>query len=282
MVIPSGAKALAAVLRPEVIVRAALKRFHLGSLEFRLAFDAFERPWYAHGVYEAARLAVRLGEPAITVMEFGVASGNGLIAMETVAEEVSRRTGVRIDVFGFDNGEGLPTQSDYRDLPCVWRKGLYKMDVAAVQARLRSARLVIGDVTATVPDFLAERRFPPIGFISFDVDYYTSTTAALRIFDGPDSAYLPRVFSYFDDIISGDQQFYCEDVGELLAIHEFNTNARRNHRLRSIYGWRRSHLLQPEWADAMWLYHRFDHARYDDYIGGDAARRARASVAAAK
>jgi hypothetical protein len=67
--------------------------------------------------------------------------------------------------------------------------------------------------------------------------------------------------------MSGDQQYYCEDVGELLAIREFNENPVRNHRIRPINGWKRSHLLQPAWTEAMWLYHRFEHHRYNDFIG---------------
>jgi hypothetical protein len=266
MIIPRNAIAVKSLVRPEMLVRAALKKFSLGSLEFRLAFDAFERPPYAHGIYEAARLARRLKLPSVSVVEFGVAQGGGLIAMENLAAEIRKRLLIDIQIFGFDSGEGLPTTADYRDLPCVWRRGLYKMDVDALQKRLPTARLILGDVNETVPRFLEEGNFPPIGFISFDLDYYTSTKAALRIFEDRDRSYLPRVLTYFDDIMSGDQQYYCEDVGELLAIREFNQGS-KGHRIRPINGWKRSLLLEPEWADAMWAYHRFDHAQYNDYIG---------------
>jgi hypothetical protein len=268
MIIPSTAKLARAVLEPETLIRAFLKKFSLGSFEFRLAFDAFDRPWYAHGMYEAAMLGRKLGLPAISVIEFGVAHGDGLAAMEALAREIRKKVGLQIELFGFDSGEGLPTHGDYRDLPCVWRRGLYKMDVAAVRRRLPTAQLVLGDVGKTVPEFIQAGGFAPIGFIAFDLDYYTSTMAAFRIFEGRDDLYLPRVLSYFDDVMSGDQQYYCEDVGELLAIREFNETATRNHRIRPIHGWKRSLLLRAEWSDAMWLYHRFDHSRYDDYIGG--------------
>jgi hypothetical protein len=268
MIIPSTAKLARAILEPETLMRAFLKKFSLGSFEFRMAFDAFDRPWYAHGMYEAVRLGLILGLPAISVIEFGVAHGDGLAAMEDIAREIRKKFSLQIEIFGFDSGEGLPTQRDYRDVPCVWKRGLYKMDVAAVRRRLPTAHLILGDVGETVPKFIQDAAFPPIGFIAFDLDYYTSTMAAFRIFQGPDSQYLPRVLSYFDDIMSGDQQYYSEDVGELLAIREFNETATRNHRIRPIHGWRRSLLLRTEWADAMWAYHRFDHSRYDDYIGG--------------
>lgn len=268
MLVPPGARALKALVRPEILVRAFLKRFPVGSFDFRLAFGAIERPWYAHGMYAAAGLAVRLGEPAVSVIEFGVAKGDGLVAMENLADQIESLVKVRIHIIGFDNGEGLPAHLDYRDLPFTWRQGFYKMDVETVRGRLRRAKLILGDVRETVPRFLQAADFPPIGFISFDLDYYSSTRPTLRLFDGDDSLYLPRILCYFDDILSEDQHYSCEDIGELLAIREFNEQATRNHRIRPIYGWKGSLLLEPEWAEAMWAYHRFDHHRYNEYIGG--------------
>src|ERR1017187_8524876 len=212
MIIPRSARVLRALVQPETLMRAFLKKFSLGSFEFRLAFDAFDRPWYAHGMYEAAKLGLKLGLPAVSVIEFGVAHADGLAVMEDLARQIRKRCGVKLELFGFDSGEGLLGHGDYRDLPYVWRRGLYKMDVEAVRRRLPTARLILGDVGETVPKFLQSGGFPPIGFISFDLDYYTSTMSAFRIFQGPDSHYLPRVLSYFDDIMSGDQQYYSEDV----------------------------------------------------------------------
>jgi hypothetical protein len=277
MMNPSRARALRAVLQPEILVRAFLKKFSLGSLELRLAFGAFDRPWYAQGMYEAARLAQRLKHGGVSVIEFGVAQADGLAAMEAVAAEIRRRLQIEVQIFGFDSGEGLPGHGDYRDLPYVWRRGLYKMDVEAVRRRLPTARLILGDVSQTAPRFLENGGFPPIGFISFDLDYYTSTLAAFQIFDGPDRNYLPRVLTYFDDIISGDQVYFCEEVGELRAIREFNQNSKSD-RIRPIHGWKQSLLFQPGWADAMWAYHRFDHYQYNEYIGRPRAMRPRSKA----
>jgi hypothetical protein len=262
-----SARALKALVRPEIIIRAILKKFPIGSFSFRLAFDAFERPWYARGIYEAAKLASLLQETDISVIEFGVAGGEGLVAMENLAIRIESLFKVRIDVFGFDTGEGLPAHSDYRDLPYVWRKSFYKMNVPAVQTRLRRARLILGDVKDTVPNFLKLDDFAPIAFVAFDLDYYSSTREAFRIFEAADKHCLPRVLCYFDDITSADQQYFCEDVGELLAIQEFNAHATRNHRIRPIHGWKQSLPLESGWADSMWAYHRFDHSRYNEYIG---------------
>jgi hypothetical protein len=266
MIARRSTRIVRALLRPEVLFRQVLRRFSFGSFEFRLAFDAVDRPWYGHGIYEAARLAQRLKEPAVSVIEFGVAQGEGLVAMEKLASEVQALLGVNIQVFGFDSGQGLPAHEDYRDLPYVWQRGFYSMKVEAVHGRLQTARLILGDVQETVPNFLKEGGFAPIGFISFDLDYYTSTKAALRIFDGSDDSYLPRILTYFDDILSSDQQYHCEDVGELLAIREFNESPER-HRIRPINGWTGNLPLQSAWGDAMYAYHRFDHNRYCEYIG---------------
>jgi hypothetical protein len=263
----SRARALKAPVKPEILVRALVRRFSIGSFEFRLALDAVDRPWYGHGIYEAAKLASLLNEKEISVIEFGVAGGGGLIAMENLATQVETATGVKVRVFGFDSGQGLPTHSDYRDLPCIWRKTFYSMDVQSLQSKLQRAQLILAEVSKTVPHFLESGDFTAIGFVSFDLDYYSSTREAFRLFEMPDAKCLPRVLCYFDDIMSGDQQYSCEDVGELLAIREFNEHAARNHRIRPIHGWKRSLLLEPEWADAMWAYHRFDHCRYNEYIG---------------
>jgi hypothetical protein len=267
---PQSAVAFRAALRPHLIAKALITRFALGSFEFRLALDALPRPAYGYGVYHAAQLAERLAIPRIAVLEFGVAGGNGLVELERVAAEVERGCPTRVSVFGFDTGMGLPEHSDYRDLPYIWRKGHYLMDVDGLKRRLRRAELVLGDVATTVPQFLSRPDTPPIGFVSFDLDYYSSTAAAFRIFDGADDRYLPRVLSYFDDIVGSDSQLHCEDVGELLAIAEFNRST-RPHRIRPIHGLGSKRLLNSAWAPQMFAYHRFDHPRYGDYIGRRAA-----------
>lgn len=92
------------------------------------------------------------------------------------------------------------------------------MDEDAPRERLRSARLIVGDVTDTVPTFI-EEPVAPIGFISFDLDYYSSTMAAFRVFDGDLSRFLPRVVCYFDDMSNADA-LQCSLTGEVLAIQE--------------------------------------------------------------
>jgi len=45
------------------------------------------RPNYAFLVYQAARLAAQLGQPRVSILEFGVAGGEGLLALEHHAEK---------------------------------------------------------------------------------------------------------------------------------------------------------------------------------------------------
>src|SRR5262245_35330149 len=62
------------------------------------------RPHYAYAAIRASELAVRLGYKEVTWIEFGVAGGNGLIALETIKAEVERQLPIRVRIVGFDMG----------------------------------------------------------------------------------------------------------------------------------------------------------------------------------
>lgn len=183
---------------------------------------AVERPHYGYIVYHSALLARRLGIPRISVVEFGVAGGRGLMNLEAQAEQVSRLTSVQIDVFGFDSGAGLPPPQDYRDLPYIWQANDFAMDRSKLEGQLQSARLVIGLVSETLKTFVSEYNPAPIGAISFDLDYYSSTVDALKILTINPEHRLPRILAYFDDIYSSDVGHVGPGVGVPLAISEFN------------------------------------------------------------
>jgi hypothetical protein len=230
-------------------------RFPLGPVDLRVRHDAWERPEYAYGVYAAADLARRLHLPGITVVELGVAGGNGLLALEQVAAAVSKHQEIEISVFGFDRGEGMPEPRSYRDLPYVWDHGYYRMDRDALEAKLKSARLVIGDIGETLKTFRAPH---PIGFVAFDLDYYSSTQAAFRIFD---QDHLPRTYCYFDDIIWPEIACHNEYTGELCAIREFNEE-HRDRKLCPLHGLRNMRLRSAGWNDHMYVFHDFNHTLY--------------------
>jgi hypothetical protein len=201
------------------------------------------------------------------VVEFGVAGGAGLVEMSRQARLATAATGVRIDVYGFDTGEGLPKPTDYRDLPYIWREGDFTMDVAALRTRLPEAHLVLGNITDTVAEFLDDRRPAPIGFVSVDVDFYSSTAAALRIFAGDHKYFLPRVFCYLDDTVGDDDQILHNDyVGELRAVGEFN-EANETLKIAPINGLRHKRAVPAPWNDNIFALHRFDHPDYGRYVG---------------
>lgn len=239
----------------------------LGVPEFAtlLRYDALLRTHYAYGVYQAALQARALGIPAISAIEFGVADGQGLIELERMGELVRAETGVDVRVYGFGLAKGMPVPVDYRDMSYVWAPGLFKMPLNRIRSHLKRAELVLGDVRNTVPRFHEKFNPPPIGFVAFDLDYYSSTIAAFGLFEGPPASMLPRVFCYFDDIIGDDAELHGPFTGELAAIEEFNRDHARR-KISAIYGLRHKRLLSAGWNDMMFVMHAFDHPRYNEYI----------------
>lgn len=242
-------------------VRGAWRRYPVGGVPNRLRFGIWERPYYAYGVNFAANLAKSLGLDAISVVEFGVAGGRGLLAMEDVAERIGRHYGVKISVYGFDAEVGLPKPIDYRDLPHVWGQGDFVMDIQALKARLRFAQLQLGDVAETIPPFLERADVPPLGFISFDLDYYSSTVAALKILDGPPASRLPRVCCYFDDIVWPVEACHSQYVGEYLAIDEYNAQHETS-KIAKLANLRWMLPHEAQWHEQIYIHHDFAHPLY--------------------
>ena len=56
------------------------------------------------------------------------------------------------------------------------------MDEGALRKRLTSAELVLGPVAETIPEW-SNSEHPPVGFIAFDLDYYSSTVEAFQLLD---------------------------------------------------------------------------------------------------
>ncbi len=252
---------------PWSILFRLLRRVPIGSFSLKADLDLFDRPHYAYCVHQAALLARGLGLQRISAIEFGVAGGNGLVALERLGALITRETGIDIEIYGFDRGSGLPPPADYRDLPYIWEAGYFKMDVAALKSRLAGASLVLGDVADTAQTFFRSHQPAPIGFVAFDLDYYSSTVAALNILDGADEFLLPRIWCYFDDIVGGDQVLHCDDVGQLRAIREFN-DRQTNRALSPINGLRHKRYRPQPWCDSIYAMHSFAHPLYNKFVGG--------------
>lgn len=247
-----------------------VRKWKLGSYKQRFWMEAVERPHYAHCVYHAAWLAKQLGLPRMSVLEFGVAGGNGLVNLEYHASNIEPMLGVKIDIYGFDSGAGLPEPVDYRDLPYHWQHGFFKMDVPKLQSRLKRSKLVLGDVRETVPTFLETHKPAPIGVMMHDLDFHSSTAAALRLLEGSPEFFLPRMYCYFDDTLGTEIELFNDDIGQRLAINEFN----RDHdtiKLGRPYHLLSRRVVEP-WYHQIWTVHMFEHPRYQDYISDRAVQ----------
>lgn len=247
-----------------LIATKLIGKFQIGDYKQRVLLGAVDRPNYAYCVYNAAVLAKKLGYQRISVLEFGVAGGNGLKNLEYHAEQVSRLLAIEVDIFGFDTGEGLPQPIDYRDLPYHWKKGFFRMDVPKLQAKLKNTKLILGNIENTSLDFFVKYNPAPIGAIAYDFDFYSSTVAALKMLEADQKYYLPRVFCYFDDTIGTEIELYNDYTGQRLAINEFN-QAHDSIKFGLPYHLLARRFVEP-WYHQLWICHFFEHSRYNDFV----------------
>ncbi len=224
----------------------------------RLELDLDARPEYGWPMLRQAYVAKRLGLTGYTAIELGVAGGNGLLAMEAHARHIADATGVQIDVLGFDTGAGLPAPSGHLDHPYAWSGGDFAMDVARLQAKFTTARLVLGDVSDTVAPAIGDLPLP-VGFIAFDLDLHSATANALRLFDAPLERFMPRVTCYFDDVLAGPELAYTHFAGELRAIADFNA-AHADIKIDRGLGVQRAR--PASWLRKLYVAHLFHHPLY--------------------
>ena len=234
-------------------------RARAGTVQQQEVEGLLPRPNYAYGMFRAAGLARFLGQSSVTVCEFGVATGNGLVAMIDLASRITPETGVTFRIVGFDTGEGLPEVGGYEDHPELWSSGDFAMvNKDELTKRIAGrAELRFGDIKDTVGGFV-DSLTPqcPLGFISVDVDIYSATRSALRCLEGDPLLYTPAISMYFDDVNFFFANRWC---GELRAIDEFNAA----HELRKIDQDRGliSRILDTPagWHHAMYVAHILDH-----------------------
>src|SRR5262249_28046902 len=225
--------------------------------------DHLRRPHYVWGAVQGINLAKVLGYKKVSFIEFGVAGGKGMTALELAAEKLESAFGIGIEIYGFDVATGMPKPNDNRDVPNLWREGIYPMDQKELERRLKRSKLYIGPVEQNVPVFVKTNP-APIAFIVFDLCFYSSTKKAFEVFDADSSIFLPRVHCFFRDILGctiGDFN------GDRLAISEFNTEHEQR-KISKIYGLQ--HFLGPgfgRWVEQSYMTHLFDHPAYGTYDG---------------
>ena len=228
-----------------------------------LGVSASWRFHYGYCIWHSALLAKKLGFNEMSVLEFGVAGGNGLVAIAEETKKIQKELGIRIQIWGFDLKTGLPAPSDYKDLPYWFKQGLFTMNEEALRKKVPQANLVLGDVKDTCSDFGEKHHPPVIGCIFFDLDLYKSTKNSFEIFNNQQWC-LPRVFCYFDDIIGTENVLYNEYTGVLLSIKEYNEEQSTRKLAKN------QHLIikepQVPWHWQIYIHHDFAHPLYNTNI----------------
>jgi hypothetical protein len=234
-----------------------------GGVRAKAAFDLLVRRQHAYGLLKAADEAGARGLRRVTVVELGVASGTGLLNICELAARITGETGVEFRVAGFDSGEGMPPPADYRDHPELYKEGWFPMDREALERSLpANAELHFGPIGETIGPFVEELGpEAPLAFATLDVDFYSSSKGALRLFEGRPEAYLPCFPLYVDDLALPTHTRFA---GELLAIREFNDA----HELRKLdWDWNLANgrvFKRAEWLTHMFKVHVLDHPERRD------------------
>ena len=185
----------------------------------------FGRSNYAYGLMLATVEAMNLQKNCITVFEFGVAQGGGLLSIVEICNHISIFTGMKFRIVGFDSGVGLLSVDSHVNHPEIWKTNQFAMENRELLlSRIAGkAEIVFGDINETVPVFVSDMLTTdmPVGFASIDVDTYDACVGVLKIFLGKDAnMYLPAVPVYVDDVHGVIT--YNDWCGEALAIKEFN------------------------------------------------------------
>ena len=241
-------------------LRRIKNKISLNPYKERLDEDEVDRPHYGYCIYNAAKLAKALGHSKISIIELGVAGGNGLVNIEYHIKEIQKEIDIDFEVYGFDNETGLPKSNDYRDCLYAWDEGYFKMDKEKLESKLKISKLVIGDVNETCSTFFQKYKPAPIGCVLVDLDYYSSTMNAFKIFESDSSNYLPRVLCYFDDVLGLN-----EYLGELAAIHEFNKKFEYK-KIAKIYAFQFFRKYKKAWNEQIFCFHDFKHPQYNTSI----------------
>tara|TARA_Y100000294_G_scaffold160935_1_gene164955 strand:- start:507 stop:1331 length:825 start_codon:yes stop_codon:yes gene_type:complete len=187
------------------------------------------RPHYALGALFAAHQATFFGYKKFTLIEFGCWNNEGLIDLDHWCSIIKKLYNIDYQIYGFDSGKGLPESNHNKDVKYKWSSNDFAVNKFYSIKKLNNVKLIVGNVKNTINDFI-KKNFSqePIGFISFDMDYFTSTSQSFKIFKSQQKNFIPRPILYFDDFI-----LTSEFEGEYLAINNFNSK-NKNNKISSI------------------------------------------------
>ena len=257
-------RAIINIVKTNRKLKRIIRNFKIGNFKFQMEANSLKRMPYAYICFHAAVLAKKLGYERISVIEFGVGQGAGLLSLEEYTEEITKITGVNFDIYGFDTGEGLPKPNDYRDLPYQWKEGFFSMNKNELLKKLKKSKLILGNIDDTSKDFFSKYKPSPVGAIIHDFDFYSPTKIALNMMTNNENLFLPRVFSYFDDTIGTDIELFNDYTGERLAINEFNLNSKD---IKVTKPYHFTSQFKEVWHHQIWIIHFFKHLKYNLFIG---------------
>ena len=229
-----------------------------GNYKLKIFFDLILRQHNAYSILKCAEDAKKMNLSTVTLIEFGVASGSGLVNMATIAKKVSKITNIKFNIFGFDTGTGLPAPKNLKDYPNAFQEGDYPIDIQRLKRILPdNVELVLGDVKETVVSFIKKiSPEAPIGYIVLDLDYYSSSFGALQVLTHDSDKYLPTVHLYADDIDEFGHSQFC---GEEAAIENFNGKNELRKIEKNIFLKHGRLFKKAKWLDKMFKISILDH-----------------------
>ena len=189
------------------------------SIYYKVFFNATYRPEYEILINYYLSKEENKNTKNFSIIEFGVASGKSLKYLEIIVQRIKKKFDIKIDIFGFDTFTGMPKSNNPFDQLYDWEEGDFDTNYEAVSNSLRFSKLIKGDVSDTLNlEIIKNLQLKNVICIFFDLDYYSSTLEAFKIFNDEFlDLLLPRVGIFFDNLHSS-----TEYSGEYLSIKEFN------------------------------------------------------------
>ena len=222
------------------------------------------RPHYETILLESCIEAQKLGYDEISILELGVAGGNGIISLEKYKNKIQKLININVNIYGFDSGVGIPITNDKRDIIFLTKPGTYKIDKQLLEKKIQS-KIFYGDIKNTI-DLFIKTNPKNIIAIFFDLDLYTSTRDFLKQINKLEDYLCPRVYCYFDDIFN-TTHVINQFNGENLAINEFNKIS-QNLKIGKSY----DNIMDfkfPLAKNNLFMMQNFNHPDYNKYIGND-------------
>ena len=108
-----------------------------GTYRTKILFDLIMRQHHAYGIDRACQIAKYYNHNEISILEFGVANGAGLINMQEISNKLEKIYNIKINIYGFDMGNGMPRSKDkLKDHPDIYSSGDFPMDIKKLKTKI--------------------------------------------------------------------------------------------------------------------------------------------------